>query len=434
MTLSLKSGLAGSTRLVLSLYAVIASFCTYSCMYALRKPIAVATFDGISYGGVDYKILVLTAQVIGYTVSKFAGIKIVSEMKGAQRAMSIFILICIALISLLFFAIVPPPFNIAFLFLNGLPLGMIWGLVFSYLEGRQSTELLGAGLSISFIFSSGFVKSIGKMTMEQWGASELWMPFVTGLLFIIPAIFFIWMLDQVPPPTQEDERLRTKRQPMNKMERKAFVMNFGPGLFLLITLYIFLTAFRDFRDNFSAELWQNLGYGESALIFTSTEIPVSLGVLFILGLVILIKKNINAFMILHLIILAGILMVGIGTMAFEHRLISPPIWMILVGLGLYLAYVPFNSVLFDRLIASFKYVSNAGFIIYLADAFGYLGSTFILLYKNFEMDDLSWLNFFITCSYILMVAGVILIIGSILYFRAKYKVLIHPVTEVKAVV
>ncbi|MFY0253367.1 DUF5690 family protein [Chitinophaga sp. 30R24] len=54
-------------------------------------------------------------------------------------------------------------------FVNGPPLRMIWGLVFSYLEGRRSTELMGAVLSISFIFSSGFVKSVEKMAIVNWG-------------------------------------------------------------------------------------------------------------------------------------------------------------------------------------------------------------------------------------------------------------------------
>ena len=63
-------------------------------------------------------------------------------------------MVSIAGISWLLFAIVPPPYNVIFLFTNGLPLGMVWGMVFGYLEGRRFTEVLGAGLSVSFIFSA----------------------------------------------------------------------------------------------------------------------------------------------------------------------------------------------------------------------------------------------------------------------------------------
>ena len=95
--------------------------------------------------------------------------------------------------------------------------------------------------------------------------------------------------------------------------------------------------------------------------------------------------------------------------------------MTLTGVGLYMGYVPFNCMLFDRLIASFKYVSNAGFIIYVADSFGYLGSDVVLLMKNFLNLDISWTNFFIKMIFIASVAGLGLVILSAVYFRKKHK-------------
>ena len=41
------------------------------------------------------------------------------------------------------------PWNVAALFLNGLPLGLIWGLVFGFMEGRRTSEVLGAILCAS---------------------------------------------------------------------------------------------------------------------------------------------------------------------------------------------------------------------------------------------------------------------------------------------
>ena len=81
--------------------------------------------------------------MVGYGLAKFIGIKIISELPAFQRAKGIIIMISIAGISWLFFAITPAPYNIFFLFTNGLPLGMGWGLVFGYLEGRRVTEVLG---------------------------------------------------------------------------------------------------------------------------------------------------------------------------------------------------------------------------------------------------------------------------------------------------
>jgi hypothetical protein len=31
-------------------------------------------------------------------------------------------------------------------------LGMLWGVVFSYVEGRKTTDFIGAALAVSFIF------------------------------------------------------------------------------------------------------------------------------------------------------------------------------------------------------------------------------------------------------------------------------------------
>ena len=95
--------------------------------------------------------------------------------------------------------------------------------------------------------------------------------------------------------------------------------------------------------------------------------------------------------------------------------------MILIGMGLYFGYIQFNSIFFDRLIATFQYVSTVGFLIYLADSVGYLGSVSVLLFKEFGKKDVSWLDFFISGGYIMSVTGSILILLSLIYYHSKYK-------------
>jgi hypothetical protein len=310
---------------------------------------------------------------------------------------------------------------LAFLFLNGLPLGMVWGMVFGYLEGRKFTEVLGASLSVSFIFSAGFAKTVGGFIMRDWGVSEFWMPFVAACLFFPPLLLFLWLLDKIPPPTAEDELLRTKRQPMTGRERMQFTLTFLPGLVLLVLTYTLLTAFRDFRDNFSAEIWKSLDYGDKPEIFTQTELPVTLGVLVVIGSLMVIKNNYRAMVVNHLIVLIGMITVGVSTWAYEQGWLSAPAWMVLVGMGLYFGYIQFNSIFFDRLIATFRYVSTVGFLIYLADSVGYLGSVSVLLYKEFGQKDVSWLQFFLAGGYILSVAGSVLIALSLIYFVRKHR-------------
>ncbi len=404
-----------------ALYATLMAFCLYTCVYAFRKTFSAATFEGLSYAGISYKVWLVTFQVVGYALSKFVGIKIISELRPALRSIGVVLMIAIAGISWLCFALVPPPYNMVFLFTNGFPLGLVWGMIFGYLEGRRYTEVLGAGLSVSFIFSAGFAKSVGGFIMRDWGTSEMWMPFVSSCLFIIPLLIFLWLLDKLPPPSPLDEQLRTRRQPMDASERKKFVNTFWPGIILFTLTYMLLTTFREFRDNFSAEVWKSLGYGDSPEIFTQTEIPISVAILAVMGSLMLIKNNQLALMINHLMIFVGLILIGVSTFLFQQQLISPPVWMILIGMGLYLGYIPFNSIFFDRLLAAFKYVGTVGFLIYVADAFGYLGSIGVLFFKEFGYASLSWLDFFMSAGYVISGWGSVLIGGSMFYFYWKHK-------------
>jgi hypothetical protein len=327
----------------------------------------------------------------------------------------------IAALSWLLFAIIPMPYKLICLFFNGLPLGMVWGMVFGYVEGRRFTEVLGAALSVSFIFSAGFSKTVGAYIMKSWGVSEFWMPFVACCVFFGPLLIFLKLLDQVPPPNAEDELLRTKRQPMTGKERMQFTKTFLPGLVLLVLTYMLLTAFREFRDNFSSNIWEVLGYGNQPGVFTQTETIVTLTLLALIGSLMVIRNNLRAMIINHLIVLLGMIMVGVSTLAFEKQWIGPVPWMTLVGMGLYFGYIQFNSIFFDRLIAAFKYVSTVGFLIYLADSFGYVGSVMVMLYKEFGQKEESWLNFFINGGYIMSVSGSILILLSLVYFVSKHR-------------
>lgn len=361
------------------------------------------------------------SQAVGYMISKFIGIKVVSESGSDNRGRGIFIALSIAMLAWLGFGLTPAPYNLIFMFLNGLPLGMVWGLMFGYLEGRKFTEVLGASLSVSFIFASGFAKTVASFVMVDWGVSNMWMPFTASLLFYLPMLLFLWLLNKIPPPTAEDEALRTKRSPMMAKDRMKFAMTFGPGLILLVLTYTLLTVFRDLRDNFAADIWVELGYGDKPAIFTATELPVTIVVLVVIGSLMIIKNNYKAMIINHLIVLFGMILVGVSTFAFEKEWIGAPAWMVLVGMGLYFGYIQFNSIFFDRIIAAFKYISTVGFLIYLADSVGYVGSMGVLIYRSFGQANMSWLNFFMSTGYVLSIAGSALIILSLFYFKKKYR-------------
>ncbi|MGE8556426.1 MAG: DUF5690 family protein [Chryseobacterium jejuense] len=408
-------------KTVITLKAAFAAFGVYFCMYGFRKPFTVASFEGLSYFGVDYKILIIIAQAVGYFISKFIGIKFISELKPAKRLTYLFSFIAIAELSLLGFALVPAPYNILFMFLNGIPLGMIWGIVFSYIEGRKTTEIIGLFLCSSFVVSSGFTKSVGKFLMDTFSISEFWMPFSAGLIFIIPLILSGLLLEKIPKPNEEDVMLKSKRQPLNGKERRALVQRFFVPIVCIIFLYICLTVLRDFRDNFNREIWDGLHFSFDSSVFTLTEIPIAAMVLLILSFMVKVKNNKKAFAYYHYILFAGILTVGLSTYLFQQNALSPFLWMTISGFGMYICYIPFNGIYFDRMIAAFDIKGNVGFLIYIVDSFGYLGSVLILLYKNFGSAQTSWLNFYISLNYIITISVLILSIIAFLAFRNKAK-------------
>jgi hypothetical protein len=90
--------------------------------------------------------------------------------------------------------------------------------------------------------------------------------------------------------------------------------------------------------------------------------------------------------------------------------------MTLVGLGLYLAYVPFGCVLFDRLQALLGSAGNAIYGIYLTDAVGYTGAVCVLLYKEVGAKDMDMLAFFMQFSYFTGILCVICFAFSIYGF------------------
>ena len=402
-----------------ALYAALVSFGTYVFIFGFRKSFTVCTFEGMTFGPIAFKTAMVISQMLGYLMAKFYGIKFISGLEKKHRYKIIFLLTGIAWAAWLLFAIVPAPYSILFLFINGFPLGMLWGVVFSYVEGRRSTDFIGAALAVSFIFSAGWVKSVGAWLMQDFNITETWVPFCTGLVFALPLVLFVWGLEKVPPPSKEDEALRAKRIPMTGEDRKLILKQYLPGVIAFIAIYLFATIFRDIRDNFSADMWKEMGYAAKPSTFSETEIPITIFILILIGAVVAVKNSFKAFMIAHVFIIIGFVVAGLSTYFFTQKLLDPFWWMLLVGLGLYLVYIPFNSIYFDRLIAAYSIKGNAGFFIYLADSIGYVGSVTVMLVKEGMTLEIEWTTFFSQSVMILSFAGIFITAYAMYYFASK---------------
>ena len=241
--------------------------------------------------------------------------------------------------------------------------------------------------------------------MHSWQIDRFWMPAATGALFIPLLMVSVWVLSALPPPNTRDVAERVLRRPMTAAQRGAFLQAYAPGLAAIVLAYILLTAFRDYRDNFAAEIWTAVGFGNDAAIFSTSEVPVAVVSLVVMAMVMTVRDNRRALVVIHGLIAGGCALVALATLAFRMDLISPFLWMVLTGSGLYMAYNPINAILFDRLVAVSGRVGTAGFLIYVADSAGYLGSVGVLLWRNFGKGGLDWLQFFVGGAYATGVIG-----------------------------
>lgn len=355
-----------------SAWAIVAAFGTYFCMYAFRKPFTAATFAGSEVAGIDFKTVLVTAQVLGYTLSKFVGIRVVSEMPARRRPLAILALVAVAEVALVLVGITPRPWNAFWLFCNGLPLGMVFGLVLGCLEGRRLSEVMTAGLCASFIVADGATKSVGAWLLAR-GVSEDWMPAAAGAIFLVPLAAGAAMLARIPPPDDHDRAARAERAPLSRTERRDLWGRHAAGLSAIVAVYLLVTILRSVRADFAPELWRSLGAPAVPGTFTRSELVVAAGVVLVNGTLAAVRDNRAAFFTALAVCAGGIALALAALVAQGAGLLAPLPFMVLVGLGLYLPYVAVHTTVFERLLAMTRERGTVGFLMYVADAFGYLG-------------------------------------------------------------
>ena len=177
------------------------------------------------------------------------------------------------------------------------------------------------------------------------------------------------------------------------------------------------------REDLAKALIITVLLGMLALLgFATLPLPlkvIAFFVMIVMALLFLIRKNRTALAVSYGIMISGLAMMGGSTWLYQSREISGEMWMIASGLGAYLAYVPFGSLLFDRTIAVTRFQGTAVFAIYVADALGYTGSVGVQLYKDLFAGDESRLDFFMNFTYGMAAVGIPLMGGAMIYFLGQ---------------
>ena len=400
-------------------WSMIAAFGCYFCVYGFRKPFTAGQYVDQYWLGIHWKSILISSQIAGYMLSKWCGIFFVSSITWEKRARAIILSILVAEFALLGFGLIPRPWNLLFLVLNGLPLGMIFGYIQGYLEGKRNTELYIAALGSSFILADGVSKSVG-INILNWGISETWMPFFAGLIYVIPLLFFVWMLTQIPKPSQQEIADRSEREPMSQSDRLQVVKQLWPGILSISLLYLCASLLRGIRSDFAPEIWKYLGFISLPQTYSQTEIWVTLGILGINGSLVLIRSNFNAFFIsIFAIALGFALLIFAGFWGVDHL---NPFWLIVMtGFGIYLPYLTITTSVFERMIAITRHKANIGFLMYIVDSIGYLGYNVLLLMLGFIAPNINIPELFFDWIKAMGIIGLMICLGSSIYFLKRLK-------------
>ncbi len=384
---------------------------SYSLVYALRKPFTAAEFKGLMVAGMDYKIVVSIIQLIGYVCAKLFGIKFISELKPQNRLRFIIGSAALSEASLLAFGLLPIPYNIIALFFNGLSLGCMWGVIFSFLEGRRTTDILASIMGVSMALSSGVAKSMALYTLNQLHVSEFWMPALVGALAFPLLCFMGWMMTKFPCPTATDIAARSVRVTLNGQQRWKLFKQYMPLLLLLFAANLILTVQRDIKEDFIVCIIDVSTI--SSWLFAKLDAIATLVLLGTFALLAFCGNHLKV-----LCILLGLSTASMGILALlgtEQIQVSTALWLFLQTLCIDIAYLGFQTIFFERFIACFKVKGNVGFFIITIDFIGYVGTLALLLFKELKASDMDWAVFYNEMSVFVGVTCCIAFVVSIIY-------------------
>ena len=401
---------------LLILWAGGAALLSYSLVYALRKPYTAASFEGFDFFGTDYKVAVTTIQILGYVIAKFFGIKLISELKK-ERRFKFFVCSAVAPeAALVGFGLLAPPFNVAAMFLNGLSLGCMWGVIFSFIEGRKVTDMLASLLGVSMVFSSGVAKSFGLFAMNEMHVGQFWMPAVIGAFALPLLVFMGYMLKRLPQPTEEDIALRNERVTLDGNGRKLLFRSYAPILTLLFVGNFMLLVLRDIKEDFLVNILDMSN--QSSWLFAQVDTIVTLVILGIFAAFIFFRSNIRALMCLMGLVIAGCLVMTYVSLNYEALDWQPVVWLFVQSLCLYIAYLTFQTIFFDRFIACFRIRGNVGFFIAIIDFIGYMGTVTLLSTKEFLNFDMEWFALYnhMACA-VGAVCAVLFTVAAVLIYK-----------------
>eukprot|EP00002_Diphylleia_rotans_P021602 TRINITY_DN4204_c0_g1_i1.p1 TRINITY_DN4204_c0_g1~~TRINITY_DN4204_c0_g1_i1.p1 ORF type:complete len:282 (+),score=50.53 TRINITY_DN4204_c0_g1_i1:114-959(+) len=228
----------------------ISAFVAFSCTFAIRTTLYVGEFRDEYLGFLQLKVAFALFQTMGFFLGKFPSTAFIPTVPESKRfvtcsglyAASVFFFCGVGLLS-------SPLLQCICVFISGLFISPLWGVIIMYLEGRALTEALLSVLSLSPILASGVARFLG-VTLLRLGFTDHTMPMMASALSLAAFTLSMKVLDCMPPPSELDVALRSKRKPITIEKQQNFIKAFYPGILPITVCYSLMSGIRAYRDYF----------------------------------------------------------------------------------------------------------------------------------------------------------------------------------------
>lgn len=175
---------------------------------------------------------------------------------------------------------------------------------------------------------------------------------------------------------------------MSRASSLLFPAEICPILTLLFFGNLLLLMLRDIKEDFLVNILDMSG--QSSWLFAQVDTVVTLVILGLFCLFTFFRSNIKALMMLFSLVIVGNAVMTYVSLHYATLQLSPIVWLFVQSLSLYVAYLTFQTIFFDRFIACFRIKGNVGFFIAIIDFIGYLGTVTLLSTKEFLNFDMEW--------------------------------------------
>lgn len=134
-----------------------------------------------------------------------------------------------------------------------------------------------------------------------------------------------------------------------------------------------------------------------------------------------VRSNLKALSILLGLIIASMVVMAVVSFGYEQLQLNAIAWLFIQSLCLYLAFLTFQTIFFDRFIACFKIRGNVGFFIAMNDFLGYTGTVIVLAVKEFFSPDINWTAFYNLMAGYVGIICFVAFVCSFIYLHQRYR-------------